>query len=213
MGFIRYPALPDQIPMHYNLEGQVDRYAAKSMETILMMPIMLIILALVFFAIYYAILHAKNQSAGGDIEEGLKNDLAFKVIISKVVFFVGLLITLIFGISQLSMLGIIGINITFTAPIILVMIFALVTYLIVKVGQSGSRMGSSKSTQSKAVAEDDSHWILGAIYFNKDDPSIFVEKQFGMGYTINVGNKIGWMVVIAIIALIAGSLVLPLVLH
>lgn len=74
-------------------------------------------------------------------------------------------------------------------------------------------MGSSQSTQSKAVADDDSHWILGVIYCNKDDPSIFVEKRFGMGYTINIGNKAGWLVVIAIIALLAGSLILPLILH
>jgi uncharacterized membrane protein len=33
-----YPRLPDKIPMHWNIRGQVDSYAAKSMVTVLLFP-------------------------------------------------------------------------------------------------------------------------------------------------------------------------------
>jgi uncharacterized membrane protein len=213
VGLIRYPDLPNQIPIHYNITGQVDRYAEKSIGTFLMMPIMQIIMGLLLFGIYYAILHAKNQSGGGDAEEGLKKGRSFKVIISNFIFLTGLMMMLIFGVSQLSMLGIIGISFTIAAPIIeLVVVFAFIAYIIIKVGQSGSRIGTSKSTPSKAAANDDSYWKLGVFYFNRDDPTIFLEKRFGIGYTLNFGNPISWIVIAALIVLIGGSLILPLIL-
>src|SRR5450759_5705179 len=30
---------------------------------------------------------------------------------------------------------------------------------------------------------DNTHWVLGAFYVNRHDPSVFVEKRFGLGYT------------------------------
>jgi uncharacterized membrane protein len=36
-------------------------------------------------------------------------------------------------------------------------------------------------------------WKLGLFYFNPDDPAIFVEKRFGIGYTCNFGNGATWL--------------------
>ncbi|TGE31081.1 DUF5808 domain-containing protein [Desulfosporosinus sp. Sb-LF] len=214
VGIIRYPSLPAQIRMHYNIAGQVDRYATKSISNLLMMPLTQVLMALIFFVIYYAILKAKNQSGGGDIEEGLKKDRAFKAIMSKFLFLMGLAVMILFSIIQLSTLGLVGVSVTIAAPIVLlVVIFAAIAYLVVKVGQGGSRLGGSKGINSKVVAEDDNHWILGLIYYNKDDPSIFVEKRFGMGYTVNFGSLVGKIIIVALIIVIAGSLVLPHILH
>ena len=35
---------------------------------------------------------------------------------------------------------------------------------------------------------DNRNWILGMFYVNRDDPSFLVERRFGLGYTINLGN-------------------------
>lgn len=40
----------------------------------------------------------------------------------------------------------------------------------------------------------DTSWKLGIFYFNPADPSIFVEKRFGIGYTFNFGNRWSWAV-------------------
>jgi uncharacterized membrane protein len=57
---------------------------------------------------------------------------------------------------------------------------------------------------------DAAHWYLGGlIYFNREDPALWVEKLVGWGYTCNLGNK--WVYVYA--ALMIGIpllLVLPL---
>jgi uncharacterized membrane protein len=57
---------------------------------------------------------------------------------------------------------------------------------------------------------DAEHWYLGGlIYFNREDPALWVEKLVGWGYTCNLGNK--WFYVYA--ALLVGVpilLILPL---
>ena len=31
-------------------------------------------------------------------------------------------------------------------------------------------------------------------YVNSDDPSIFVEKRFGIGYTLNFAHPVSWLI-------------------
>ncbi len=218
IGFIRYPSLPDQIPMHYNMVGQVDRYAAKSIGNILLLPIIQIIMAAIFIGVYYSIMLAKRQSSGGDTEEGFRKNHSFRIITSKLMFLIGLATILLFSIIEFSILGLIGTGFSFIAPIVfLVVVFVVIIFLVIKVGQGGSRIGGNKSSKTavdnKCAADDDNHWILGGIYNNKDDPSIFVEKRFGLGFTINVGNPVGRIILIVTFALICGLMALPLILH
>ena len=39
-----------------------------------------------------------------------------------------------------------------------------------------------------SIDDDDSLWIFGCIYNNPDDPSLFVNKRFGAGWTVNIGT-------------------------
>jgi hypothetical protein len=49
---------------------------------------------------------------------------------------------------------------------------------------------------SKGAAGDPARWRWGLFYVASDDPSLFVEKRWGGGYTINfgipAGRRIGW---------------------
>jgi len=38
----------------------------------------------------------------------------------------------------------------------------------------------------------DRAWKLGQFYYNPDDPALLVEKRFGIGYTLNFGNRASW---------------------
>jgi uncharacterized membrane protein len=39
----------------------------------------------------------------------------------------------------------------------------------------------------------DRNWIGGLLYFNPDDPAIFVEKRIGIGFELNFGNPRAWV--------------------
>ncbi|MDR2024331.1 MAG: DUF5808 domain-containing protein [Hungatella sp.] len=60
--------------------------------------------------------------------------------------------------------------------------------------------------------DNDRYWLGGFLYCNKDDPSLFVEKRFGMGYTLNFGNPRSFIVIGALVVLILAITVLPLLL-
>ena len=48
-------------------------------------------------------------------------------------------------------------------------------------------------------ATPDSRWLWGRFYYNRADPALFVEKRMGLGYAINLGNVLSWVVVIVTI--------------
>jgi len=39
----------------------------------------------------------------------------------------------------------------------------------------------------------DRYWHLGSIYYNRQDPAIFVQRRVGFGYTLNFGNHLSWL--------------------
>ena len=45
----------------------------------------------------------------------------------------------------------------------------------------------------------DACWKMGMFYVNAADPSVFVAKRFGIGYTINFGNRWIWAALCAIL--------------
>jgi len=69
-----------------------------------------------------------------------------------------------------------------------------------KVGQGGSRVQleiEEEPVPGVTDYDDDTYWKAGVFYVNKNDPSIFVEKRFGVGWTMNFGNPVGYLIIIA----------------
>jgi uncharacterized membrane protein len=48
----------------------------------------------------------------------------------------------------------------------------------------------------------------GIFYSNPDDPALFVPKRYGVGYTLNFGNRWSWVVLVLIFAMLVGPLIL-----
>ena len=55
--------------------------------------------------------------------------------------------------------------------------------------------------------------MLGVFYVNRNDPSLFVEKRFGLGYTVNFGNPkaVGLLVVfiLVVMTIVFAGVLLP----
>jgi uncharacterized membrane protein len=77
----------------------------------------------------------------------------------------------------------------------LVVFMALYIVLLVRAARSGAPVGDRTP---------DSCWKLGIFYINPNDPSLWVTKRFGIGYTINFGNRWSWAVMaVALVAVFA----------
>ncbi len=200
----KYPSLPVQIPMHYNIAGEVDRYAPKSIGTFAIMPVMQLLIGMLFAGINVAVSTSKRQ-------RNFKKGNAFRGLMSMILFAIGFMVMLLFTCVQLAMLNTLSEKLMSVLPIaFLIATFVICIYLAIRVGQGGSRLKGTNDNPINMV-DDDSHWVGGFFYCNKSDPSIFVEKRFGIGYTMNFGNPISIIAAIALLLLIAALLILPLI--
>jgi uncharacterized membrane protein len=50
----------------------------------------------------------------------------------------------------------------------------------------------------------DNCWYLGSIYINAQDPAIFVQRRIGWGFTINMGNRLAWLIMGGFVAAMSG---------
>jgi len=44
-------------------------------------------------------------------------------------------------------------------------------------------------------------WKWGILYYNSSDPSIWVEKRIGFGWTLNFAHSESWFIIFAILAI------------
>jgi uncharacterized membrane protein len=74
------------------------------------------------------------------------------------------------------------------------------TGVLMWLGQGDSRTSTAPhATDSPRPVGDrteDRLWKLGVFYFNPDDPSVMVEKRFGLGYTVNFARPAAWMIIL-----------------
>lgn len=79
------------------------------------------------------------------------------------------------------------------------------TWMAVRQGQGGSHLPAplplSDALSNEPIGDGtpDEAWRGGVIYYNPDDPALFVEKRFGIGWDFNWGNKLAWVCLAALL--------------
>ena len=205
-----YDQLPSQIPTHWGPSGQADAFSDKSWMAALGMPITLILMQFMFYGINVFTKRSGIKINAGNIKSSELRQLRLRKYTSWFLFVVDVLITLLFAVLHLNLLyeNIISDLLMMLAPVcLLVIVLAGSVWLAVKVGRLDSDfegkeiVEDSNSIKIEGIDED-KYWIGGLFYFNRNDPSVFVEKRFGVGFTINFANPIGYLILIVPIILI-----------
>ena len=70
--------------------------------------------------------------------------------------------------------------------------------------QSRANTPIDREPSSEIFRDDDRYWYGEFFYSNPDDPALFVEKRYGLGWTLNFGHPQAKLVLI-------GTLLVPLV--
>ena len=205
MGFAVYNTLPDRIATHWNVAGEVNGWQRKSYGTIMQLPVVQLFLVIIMYISYKTIGWAKQQIDTSNPEESKEKNRIFRYAWSVYMILSTILLTIMFTFMNMIVLGILKIDSKLMLPIILVITGVMLAgsvYLSVKLGQGGSRINLSRLHEkrvSSSSKNDDEYWKLGCIYFNHEDPSIFVEKRFGVGWTMNFGSLGGILVLVGLI--------------
>ena len=69
---------------------------------------------------------------------------------------------------------------------------------------------TDRQPTSEIFRDDDRYWYGGFFYNNSDDPALFVEKRYGLGWTLNFGHSQARLVLIGSLVVILVLSILPI---
>ncbi|KQL54299.1 hypothetical protein AN964_12890 [Heyndrickxia shackletonii] len=201
----QYPNLPDQIPMHWGPDGKPDSFSAKSPLSAISMLAILFVIQIMFLAIMESTKRSGIKINATNPTASKVRQLTLRKYSSWFMFLISFLITALFSYFQLTTIhpGFFQDAYMMAIPFIFLLLVLIGTIIFaVKVGKADKNNDFPSVSGVSDLEEDEEYWKGGLFYFNKNDPSIFVEKRFGVGWTINFANPIGYLMIFGPIILI-----------
>lgn len=193
---IFYTKMPDQLPMQFDfISGEVTKWAEKSLLSAYWPLITQICLTLLLIFVYWIIKKSKQQIESENPQASMQQNRLFRYKWSAFTVITGLVLIIIFMFIPLSHAGFIDyVAFSIVSFVLSVGIVAYALILAVKTGQGGSRIKIGKDKEGQFInRDDDKYWKMGVFYYNPDDPSLFIEKRFGIGWTCNFARPISWV--------------------
>jgi uncharacterized membrane protein len=211
IGLLLYDSMPDRIVQKYDFQGNAVQTAPKSVGLIFFAPAVQAAMAVIFAFVYWMLLRTPPVLDPDNPEATSRQNAVFRYRWSAYIMFGGMIMLLVFLVMQLGFTQVAGLDIQLWTPVIGAgaLIIGAVA-LGVTTGQSGSRVKAGKKAEGRVVRrDDDRYWKWGVIYVNKDDPALFVEKRFGIGFTINFGRPAAALIIVGLILLVAAASIIP----
>jgi uncharacterized membrane protein len=184
--------LPARIPVHFGLHGP-DRWIAHTTAEVYGFIAAQAAVSLSLILVAWGVLHWSRRNSAG--EATARRDRRFRRLNVQM-----LLLVAYFPAAHawIALLKPDAMGLWSGAALLLVVIY--IIRLI--------HANRSPTTTPDGDRTPDESWKLGSFYFNPADPSIFVAKHFGIGYTMNFGNRWSWAVlgVVLTVAIFARAL-------
>lgn len=225
IGLYLYPKLPDVLVTHWDASMQPDGWSDKSIMTVLSLPLITLATILIMVGSNMVVWRMKLQVNQDNPSLSYAQHRIYRRLLSHVLGIITLLIAIM-------MLFLYGMTLELYLPsitqiwaillVITVIMIALPTALSLKVGQAGYKLKSVNISEEdrhvvqtlpgksypKASFQDDRFWVLGMLYFNKEDPTLFVEDRFGTNGGFNYARPAAWIFVALIFGLTVGTYVM-----
>jgi uncharacterized membrane protein len=204
----QYASAPAIIPTHFDGAGNPDRFAAKSIGSYF--ALVWTQLGVEVLITGLTLLIVRSKAAPGRAE------LRFRIAWLRALFGIKTLVIALLGFlavvtAQAATSGNGPSSLVILVPLAVVgVIIVGVVTLALRTGQGGARLGPPEETATDRT--DDHNWFLGVIYHSRTDPAIFVERRFGVGWTLNVANPWAIVTLSVLIAFVILAVVLGLLL-
>lgn len=205
IGALRYPALPQVIAVHFGPSGQPNGWMAKSVLSAFSPVWSQIVVTALQAGVGYAILRSRQELDPAEPRTSMEHGRSFRAIQFRLLMIMAVLMNVTLLLNALIVWGLLGRG-PWAILLSLVPVLAGVAYTVLvslRVGQGGSRLpaSSAEAGTGQVHRDDDRYWFGGAVYVNRQDPAIMVQRRYGVGWTLNFGHPASWLVIAAIIAL------------
>lgn len=195
----QYHVLPAEIPVHWGVDGTPNQFTKKTPISAVSMLLMLLTMQVMFLGINSATKKSGIKMIANNKQASKLRQLKYRKYTSWFLLLTSIAITVLFIVLQLTTLypNIFSDHLVFLMPILITLLILIGTILFtIKLERLNRGLeGEEQDTKEISSFDGDSYWKGGLFYFNKSDPSIFVEKRFGIGWTLNFANPIGYILV------------------
>ncbi|HWS99596.1 MAG TPA: DUF1648 domain-containing protein [Pyrinomonadaceae bacterium] len=212
-----YPQLPERIPVHWNWKGEPDAWARKSYYTVFSLAATLVYIQGLILLIKHGLLGVKMTLPAEHTEEYLRLKEQSLGLTLRFMDWMRLLLCLMMGglaanvaLASVEHLRPLSKVIAVAAGVAGWVMIASALYITYHFYMTDRRLKAEAGRVYVQRQRDAEHWYLGGlVYFNREDPALWVEKLVGWGYTFNLGNKWGYLY-LAVIVGVPLVLFLPL---
>lgn len=207
-GLAVYPSMPDTIITHWNGNMEAVAWVAKSLIGVLIMPLIAFGMILIMLGSNIILYFTKLQVSLENPVLSYAQHKLYRRMMSHMLGFITLIMTLMFVLMMPMVLNVYvpSTAVMYSGVFVLTILMLIPpVWLSVKAGQAGSKLKPVLSSQEEKEMQsfsmlsfgraidrgDDSYWILGLFYYNRNDPSLFVEDRFGSNGGINLAKAAG----------------------
>jgi len=216
--WLRWDSIPARIPIHWGVSGRPDGWAARSAAAVFGCAAIGVLTCALLASLWYAVLHGVRRihSSG---PRGLR-EARFIRAVSFFLLGMEYWLALLLGLLSLAALRPNpAAPLPAFWPIVLgqTLLIGAIFFIAFRGGQGGWRWGTP--AERETVPADappvgdrtpDECWKLGLFYVNRNDPALFVEKRFGIGWTVNMANPRALLVLGGIVLFVLATLAISL---
>lgn len=194
---LHYDQMPNDIAVHWGPSGEADAWRNKTYFTAISLPLVMLMMQCMMWGITDSIKRSAIKLAVNRKEESLEDQLKTRKYMSWQILLISYALTALLTILQLSNIYpsmTVGYKLLPVFILLLVVLLGSLLIYVVKKHKHKVRYEANIDSQVMDVDED-RYWKGGLIYMNRQDPSVFVEKRFGVGWTMNLANPRGYIVI------------------
>ena len=200
---VHWRQIPVRLVLHWGADGQPDRWAARGLGTVFLPLLIAAVVLLAMTLFLYGIAHWLRPIYAGGLQGA--HESRFRRTTSIMLLAVEYCIAVLF--SWLAARPLLPASLQRPPAALAILpglIAVAVAAILMWLGQGGNRIPSPQrpepdSTTPVGDRTDDRFWKLGVFYFNRDDPSVMVEKRFGIGYTLNFAHPVAWVIILLLV--------------
>jgi uncharacterized membrane protein len=207
--------IPATFPIHWGAHGQPNNWSTRTFTGVYGSLLMGVVMCAFMGFLAYAFLRwSRPVQAGGPQGE---RERRFRRMVGSILVATQYLLALQFAWIGLTPLSRPQAGPPGVVPILVIALgfVVVVVVLTMRYGQGGTRLADAAASAAggRAPVGDrtpDKYWKLGLFYVNREDPALFIEKRFGIGYTLNFGHPGAWIGLAVLVAVtVAIALLAP----
>jgi uncharacterized membrane protein len=185
--------LPRRFPIHWGLAGNPDRWAALSWQSV-GAPLLagLAVIALLHMLGYLIVTGSPRARVAGTADWSAR----FRLANLRLIVAMGWMLGALFAVLALNPLLAAGDTLLIPAWLLVAVPLAVAAGLLWPI------VSISREPGSGGDGTPDACWKWGQIYYNPHDPALMVEKRFGIGYTVNFGNRSSWLLIALLLLIV-----------